>query len=458
MSNPGSDRCVNCGFVLDEVTPAGMLSPAPRRRALVPDLDLELESVVDGVTTLQELPSPSSTPRLAIEDIDPSAKSFGSFLLATGSAFSQSKYTTEEMIEAFHKGRQLVGDHDYDRDFTERVFKVCGFVGHSVALPKDRLFVHFSRSEYLQHRRTAMRTLAEAACQEALAIWGGDRKAITHLFWGTMTGGMDSPTTDIFLTSSLGLSMDVKRTSIEGMGCLTGFRLLNLAREVCLNNPSARILVVAADLRSALGNLLPRRVERADIVSCALFRDAASAAVVGAHPRAGESPLYEMMAGASRIVPDSLDNVDYSELDGGFLRLHLSKDLPVTVASAEPAFVSDLLAEAAHQQIVSDGHYDPLPPLHDMDIALHTGGPRVLREVARVLGTSDDRLKASWQILQANGNLSGASNLAVLHRQAQMPDGRPWVVCLSMGPGVCLEGLVLRRPHSAFHSSVFSHS
>ena len=431
-----SHPCVNCGY-----DPSSASKIVDRSK---PDLDLEF--VVDGDCLLHEFPSPQPTPtRSSVDEYVQEPPKFGVFVLSTGSAFSEHKYTTEEVIEAFHRGRMQAGDTDYDRDFAERVFKVCGFHFHSICLPPDRLFKHFPRTEYLEHRRTALRGLAYRACEQALENWGGPREAITHLFWGTMTGGMDSPTTDIHLTSMLGLNPDVKRTSIEGMGCLTGFRLLNLARETCISNPNARILVVAADLRSALGNLLPPRVERADIVSVALFRDAGSAAVVGGRARHGESPAFEMMAGASRIVPDSLDNVDYNELDGGFLKLHLSKQLPITVASAEPAFVADLLQEASLWQSLRDGHFQPPPPLQEMDIALHTGGPRVLREVARVLGTSNERLQSSWAVLQANGNLSGASNLAVLHHQAQLPDGRPWVVCLSMGPGVCLEGLILRK-------------
>ena len=48
-------------------------------------------------------------------------------------------------------------------------------------------------------RRTHLLGLAERACLQALQRWGGDKGDITHLFWGTMTGGMDSPTIDILL-------------------------------------------------------------------------------------------------------------------------------------------------------------------------------------------------------------------------------------------------------------------
>ena len=56
-------------------------------------------------------------------------------------------------------------------------------------------------------------------------------------------------------------------------------------------------------------------------------------------------------------------------------------------------------------------------------------------------------MQASWSVMTQNGNLSGASNLAVLHAQATAvaDGGQPWILGLSMGPGMCLEGVVMRR-------------
>ena len=71
--------------------------------------------------------------------------------------------------------------------------------------------------------------------------------------------------------------------------------------------------MLEGDLRSALGNSLPAKATRADIVSVALFRDAASAGVVGSGGACGASACYEMVAGGSRIVPDSHHLVMYRE-------------------------------------------------------------------------------------------------------------------------------------------------
>jgi predicted naringenin-chalcone synthase len=174
------------------------------------------------------------------------------YVLGTGAAFGN-HYTTEEMRDAFHKQRALEGDTDYEKEFADKVFSKLQYDAHSVQLPKEDLFRRFTRSEYIEHRRTNLLDLAERACRKALEDWGSNPQEITHLYWGTMTGAMDSPTLDIALAERLQLNLDVKRTSIEGMGCLTGYRLLNLAAEAAAKNAYYRVLVIEGDLRSAIG-------------------------------------------------------------------------------------------------------------------------------------------------------------------------------------------------------------
>lgn len=361
------------------------------------------------------------------------------YVVGTGAAYGN-HYTTEEMKKFFRDARAADGDKDFPGEFSDKVLDACGFDRHSVCLPPDKVFRRMKRSEYLEHRMTAMQDMAYRAAEEAIKMWGGDRSTITHFYWGTMTGAMHSPTLDIHLTKKLGLSLDVARTSIEGMGCLTGYRCLNLARETAMGDPDARILVLEADLRSAIGNALPMPASRVDIVSSCLFRDASSSAVVsGASLREGEKKYYEMVAGMSRIVPDSGHFVDYRELDDGGIRLHLDKGLPGAVGKAEPEFAKTLIARGRAKGFA-------VPELKEMDIACHTGGPRVLKEVAEASGVDDSALASSYAVMNAHGNLSGASNMAVLDHHNRSTEGTDkWVLCISMGPGVCIEGILCIR-------------
>mmetsp|Transcript_7671 Transcript_7671/g.19108 ORF Transcript_7671/g.19108 Transcript_7671/m.19108 type:complete len:187 (+) Transcript_7671:255-815(+) len=138
-------------------------------------------------------------------------------VLSTGSAYGN-HYTTEQVLDALVHQQKIQGNFDFDADVASRVLKGCGFKFHSIALPLEDVFCRFTRTEYLHHRVTNLVGLAERAGRQALERWGGEPSEITHLFWGTMTGAMHSPTTDIELVSRLGLNPDVERTSIEGMG------------------------------------------------------------------------------------------------------------------------------------------------------------------------------------------------------------------------------------------------
>lgn len=421
-------------YLINEPTDESL---TPSKSALKPNRNME------------EMNESDHLPRTILSTIANSNRPVIPSVLGSGSSFSEVKYSTEEMIAAFHYQRDIVNDTSYDGKFVDKVFRGCKFESHSVCLPKEDIFRRFTRQEYLEHRRVNLKKLALNAANDALQSWGGQRSHITHLLWGTMTGGMDSPSMDIRLTQGLGLASSVKRTNIEGMGCLTGFRLLNIAREISMGNPTARILVVSADLRSALGNSLPteRALSREDIVSCALFRDAGSAVLVGSSPRSDEIVFYEMLAGASEILPDSFDHVKYQELNDAGIQLHLSKDLPSVICKYDVEFCHSLRSEA--QEFIDKiecSQHSTVPSVSDMDILCHTGGPKILETVAKSLGVDKSQMSASWSVLLQNGNLSGASNLAVLHEQIRSPDYRPWALCLSMGPGMCIEGLILRKP------------
>ena len=61
-------------------------------------------------------------------------------------------------------------------------------------------------------------------------------------------------------------------------------------------------------------------------------------------------------------------------------------------------------------------------------------------------------VQASWEVMEAQGNLSGASNLVVLDRVRRMAGSgrgiyaaKRYCVCISMGPGVGIETILLRR-------------
>ena len=149
-------------------------------------------------------------------------KKMTAYVLGTGSAYGH-HYTTEEMKVFFKKARAADGDVDFPGEFSDRVLDACGFDRHSVCLPPEKVFRRMTRNEYLDHRMDALLDMACQAARQALNMWNPSQLSkVTHLYWGTMTGGMHSPTIDIHLAKRLGLDMNVTRLNVEGMGCLTG--------------------------------------------------------------------------------------------------------------------------------------------------------------------------------------------------------------------------------------------
>jgi predicted naringenin-chalcone synthase len=285
--------------------------------------------------------------------------------------------------------------------------------------------------------------MACRAAQSAIASWGGPVSDITHIIFGTMSAVIDAPTIDNRLINSLDLPRDIRRLSVQQMGCLTGFRCLTTAAELAASNPAARILVVVADVRSGLQNQLPHWEEssaptRACIISCALFRDAASAVIVGTRARPYEQPRAKVLSTGSAFLPGTLDYVEVKDGACDSISWHNSKELPDAVSAAAPELVARLFKHVSNAN------------LHQTAVAMHPGGPKILKLTAAALGLQDPDFAVSWQFLQEHGNTSGSSNLALLHRELlragteQLPCTRN-ILCMGIGPGMALEGLLLQR-------------
>jgi predicted naringenin-chalcone synthase len=147
--------------------------------------------------------------------------------------------------------------------FIDRVFTGSKIERSRSFLQEDELFKHMDRETYLSYARSSLVNMGIDACNGAISEWvgnSGDRdekvSKITHIVWGSMTGGMNAPSIDVELIGKLGLPKRVKRLNVENMGCLTGFRCLALASSLAKEDKDNVVLVVVGDVRSALGNLM----------------------------------------------------------------------------------------------------------------------------------------------------------------------------------------------------------
>lgn len=363
-------------------------------------------------------------------------------IVALASAFPPHEHSQTQYLEAFIRNHTMRKE---DEEFARRVWAGTKIETCRSYLKEEDLFRKMTREEYVKYVKPSLKDMATRATREALAQWGGDVKTITHIVFGTMTGTIHAPTLDTEIALAVGLQTNIKRLNVEGMGCLTGYRVLGLASDIARSDPNNIVLAVVCDIRSALGNQLSKHepltpIDKSNVIVSSLFRDSGAAAVVTSAAKAemagGKQPLYEVIEHRSMLLPDSFDLVKYAERDDAVIHLYIDKELPAAIGKVLTKEVESLLAP--YNLKVDDCSY-----------SVHTGGPKVLNNVQDALRVAPERLASSWYCMKKYGNLSGSSNLVVLdHWRKLAPtikqDAKEFVVCMSFGPGVGMELVLLR--------------
>lgn len=275
--------------------------------------------------------------------------------------------------------------------------------------------------------REASVDLGAAAAAAALADAGVAAAEVTHLVVTTCTGFF-APGPDIELQRRLGLSPAVARTVIGFMGCNAGFNALRTADEIVRGRPEAVVLQLCVELCS----LHFQRDDAAEtLIANCLFADGASAAVWAGAGRGGGRA--RVVATRSAVDADSGDQMGWRIGDHGFV-MTLSDRVPDTLARAIGPFVAGLRAAGGRAAGAAAGW------------AVHPGGRRIVEGIGRALGLGEGDLVSAYDVLRDFGNMSSATILFVLERELARlgPEAAGDVVALGFGPGLSLEGALLR--------------
>ena len=236
--------------------------------------------------------------------------------------------------------------------------------------------------------------------------------------------GYATPGLDIMLARDLGMSPTVQRLFVGHMGCYAALPTLGAVADfvVARGRPA---LMLCAELTSLHLQPAAARADLQQIVSHALFSDAAAAVVVA--PGAAGYAVREVAAVTDTTTAD---HMTWDVTDQGF-RMGLSPQVPAVLETHVRRFVDDLLAR--HRLTVADVD----------GWAVHPGGPKILDVVGEQLGLSDRAMTPSREVLAAYGNCSSPTVLLVLDalRRQEHPPRR--VVTLAFGPGLTLYGAFL---------------
>lgn len=272
----------------------------------------------------------------------------------------------------------------------------------------------------------------------------------THVVSTSCTDSAN-PGYDHFVCQELGITHQVEKVLLHGVGCAGGLAALRTAANLALGNSyrgkPARVLVLALEVSTTMVRSELDSIEKLDEtrIGVCLFSDCASAVVlsngIGDEVSGAKPPLYELLGWDHRIIPDTAQDLGFDVHHHGW-KVILSPRVPkIAQAALQPAF-ADLISSLE------------LPPTWqnakpaDFDWAMHPGGATILSGAEKAMGLIPEHMRASYDVYMNHGNSSSATIFSVLDRlrskdmDACTPNGRgpqEYVVGCAFGPGLAVE-------------------
>jgi alkylresorcinol/alkylpyrone synthase len=346
-------------------------------------------------------------------------------IAGVGSAFPQHYYKQEVLVEALKNDwrHRLPNPEILDR--LDESMKVDGrFTARPISFYEDMTRWGQANDAWIE---VGLQIGEEALCH-ALAWARIEPRDLSAIFFTSVTG-IAAPSLDARLANRVGLSPNIKRIPIFGLGCVAGAAGISRAADYVRAYPQQAAALLSIELCSL--TLQRDDLSMAHLISALLFGDGAAATVIFGDERESNGP--EILATKSILYPNTERVMGWDISEKGF-RIVLSPEVPDTVLRHLGKDVDQFLAEQGlcRSQIKS--------------WVMHTGGPKVLEATATALGITEKELAASWECLRRVGNLSSTSVLLVLedvykHRR---PESGTLSILAAMGPGFCSELVLLR--------------
>ena len=345
-------------------------------------------------------------------------------ILATSTAFPEHYYPQREVIDAFLA--YWGGDPKF-RAILERLHLHTGVDGRYFARPLDDYIALDTWGKTNNVWIEVAEDLGERAIDCALKQAGLHRDQIGAIFFVSVTG-VASPSIDARLVNRMGLSPNIRRNPIFGLGCVAGAAGLARAADYVRAWPDQIAVLLSVELCSLTWQRADKSV--ANLISTGLFGDGAAAVMVAGSnvPRSGPRILSSQCV----FYPNTEDVMGWDISEHGF-RIVLSPDVPkVVVENLGPNIDAFLATQGLQRNDIGSW-------------IMHTGGPKVLEATQEALGLSRDDVEVSWDVLRRVGNLSSASVLVVLDEvmKHRRPSPGTRSILAAMGPGFCAEMLLL---------------
>lgn len=326
--------------------------------------------------------------------------------------------------DAIAAARALIGGQFADFERMTAVYANAGIDRRQLARPAD----WYAQPRSFQERTAVYLEVAVdlfvKAAQDALDEAGLRAEDIDAIVTVSSTG-IATPSLEARAMAHLPFRSDVARVPVFGLGCAGGVTGMALAAKLARATPGARVLFVTVELCSLA--LRIDQVDKADVISTALFGDGAAACVM----TNGDAAGFATITGTGeKTWTDTLDIMGWQAEPTG---------LGVVLNRAIPVFARNEMGKAVAEMLEPQGL-----TAADVDrFICHPGGAKVLDAIETALALAPGSLDHERAVLRDHGNMSAPTALFVLDRcrKAGLP---PLSVLTALGPGFTASALTLR--------------
>ena len=175
--------------------------------------------------------------------------------------------------------------------------------------------------------------LGEKALCKALHEAGIGARDLGAIFVTSVTG-IAAPSLDARLSNRMGMSPNIKRIPIFGLGCVAGAAGISRAADYVKAYPDQAAALLSVELCSL--TLQRDDITMAHLISALLFGDGAAATVVVGDKRKADGP--EILATKSILYPHTEKVMGWDISEKGF-KIVLSPEVPATVIKIGRAHV-----------------------------------------------------------------------------------------------------------------------
>lgn len=329
----------------------------------------------------------------------------------------------EQLIQSHYKGRL----NARSLSLIKTLFSHPSIKRRSFAVEKPELLIDEDPDARMKRFTHWSTELSARAAEKALERAGLPVSDIGGIVVNTCTGYI-CPGISTYLIERLGLRNTVRVYDLVGSGCGGAIPNLEVAESLVIRNGGRPVLSISVEICTATYQM---ENDLSLLLSNTLFGDGASAAVVWTRQEG-----YELVASASRYVPEQRDSIRYIHKKGQ-LHNQLSLKLPGLVQKAASQVVADLLEPRA------------LQPGQIRHWALHSGGEKIINAVRDGIGLTEDQVLPTRRVLENYGNMSSPTVWFVLEEiEKQGVEPGEWCMMLAFGAGLSAHACLLRKNNS----------